>query len=187
MQGDFVPNNLHKLTLLVGVCSAFLVGYLLPRPCKVQSSEFSLVNSSLEDDVSAPIASSKLEIADISKIASYGSERYSCNTEFASDELTRLHRNSEKLQTHASKGDANRARTATIARKAAQAASAEAAFRICVKGMVPELLNEWDNRLKNHGSTSIIWDERSEIKVGGITLDVLESTADEIITSQQSM
>jgi len=69
----------------------------------------------------------------------------------AYEELTRLHKNKIILINKVAKGEANRARTATIQRKSDAATSGDLAFRHCVGAMMPELLAAWDNDVKKPG------------------------------------
>ena len=112
---------------------------------------------------------------------SMSSQAYVCDSRSAYSALTRLHKRNIDLQKK--KGaQANRDRTATIERKAHQASAAETAFRTCVKEMMPQLLEKWDGdlaqnriRFKHEG-----WDDRVEKKIGGISLEVLRQTAEEL-------
>lgn len=109
----------------------------------------------------------------------FSNRPFSCNAQLAFEELSQLHERRLKLAAHAARGDANRARTATIERKAGTAMSAENSFRSCVSNMMPELLNFWEEKnkeglLKNH------WDEKKEIENDGITVEELQQTAAEL-------
>lgn len=107
------------------------------------------------------------------------SNKFSCNARSAYEELTRLHFRRVSLDEHRKKGEANRARTATIQRKATAIDAAEGAFRRCLQLVVPDLLTEWEEKLaKKLVTATRIWDEKAEEKHHGITLDVLEETAD---------
>ncbi|CAL6334870.1 unnamed protein product [Bathycoccus prasinos] len=107
-----------------------------------------------------------------------GTESYSCNAARGYEELSRLHQRSIALTRRRDKGEANRDRTATIARKQSNAMAAENAFRGCLNGLMPELLTKWDEDLKSGRLKRNSWDDRSEKDIGGITYAVLEDTAD---------
>lgn len=103
---------------------------------------------------------------------------FSCNSAQAYEELTNLHKRAHSLTEHKKNGEANRARIATIERKAVAAQAAENAFRKCVNSMMPEVLQLWDDQFK-HGQINFkAWDDSSEKAIDGITLQVLEETAD---------
>ena len=98
----------------------------------------------------------------------------------AFDELTRLHRNAEKLREHEKRGEANRARLANVHRKAAAATSAESAFRKCVSSLMPELISLWDEKFELGQIDFRARNDSKEKKVDGITLQTLEETAKSI-------
>lgn len=107
------------------------------------------------------------------------SNKFSCNARSAYEELTRLHFRRASLDEHSDKGEANRARLATIQRKANAAGAAEGAFRSCLQLVVPDLLTEWEENLAKKSLTrKSTWDEKAEGSHHGITLDVLKNTAD---------
>ena len=120
-----------------------------------------------------------IDIKDITDQTS-SSQSFSCNTRRVLDELTRLHKISDMLESRRKRGEANRARTATIVRKAGQAQAAEASFRRCVGDMMPELLESWESDLKSNKLNLRRWDESAEQQVDGITFDVLRKTAEEL-------
>ncbi|CAL6334334.1 unnamed protein product [Bathycoccus prasinos] len=115
------------------------------------------------------------------EVYSMSSQAYACDSSSAYSALTRLRKRNIELQKK--KGaQANRDRTATVERKAHQASAAETAFRTCVKEMMPQLLEKWDSdlaqnriRFKHEG-----WDDRVEKKIGGISMEVLRQTAEEL-------
>ena len=113
-------------------------------------------------------------------LSSMSSQSFACNTRRAFDELTRLHRRSSELESRQRRGEANRARTATIVRKTGQARAAEASFRSCVKDMMPELLERWESDLKSNKLNFRKWDEFSEQLVDGVTLEDLQKTAGDL-------
>ena len=102
---------------------------------------------------------------------------YACNTLAAFEELTVLHARSLELDKWKVKGEANRARTATIERKAGNAHAAESAFRSCVQKLIPELLNEWENQSKQGKLKYYHTKHKME---NGFDLDVLKKTAIEV-------
>lgn len=118
-----------------------------------------------------------LNIENSMKLESFSEHQYACNTRGAYEELTNLHKRSKDLDEHKKRGEANRSRQATIVRKADAARAAEHAFRECVSTMMPELLNFWDESLKKGDLNFHTW---SEEKNNGITLALLEDTADTI-------
>jgi len=107
-------------------------------------------------------------------------QAFSCNTQRVLDELTRLHGISKMLVARNERGEANRARTANLARKTGQAQAAEASFRSCVRDMMPELLESWERDLNSNKLKPHNWDEIQEQQVDGITFEVLQSTAEEL-------
>ena len=112
----------------------------------------------------------------IQNLEEISSKPFSCDARGAFDELTSLYKHRIDLQARHKRGEANRARTATITRKTQQAEAAEGAFRICVQKMVPELLGIWDDMLKKNQL-----DLRNSNKFydkDGITMEVLKKTAD---------
>ena len=112
------------------------------------------------------------------------SQSFSCNTRRVLDELTRLHSISNMLEARRKRGEANIARTATIARKTGQAQAAEASFRRCVGDMMPELLERWESDLRSNKLKFSEWDEFAEKQVDGITFEVLRETAEELELDQ---
>ncbi|CAL6339270.1 unnamed protein product [Bathycoccus prasinos] len=65
-------------------------------------------------------------------------------------------------------------------RKAGQAHASESAYRDCVKSMMPELLELWDEKL-NHGQVNMRgWSDKNEKQVNGITLQELNNMADNL-------
>jgi hypothetical protein len=102
----------------------------------------------------------------------------SCNTRSAYEELTRLHSRREQLEQREKRGESNRARSATIIRKAQEARAAEGAFQACLRNTIPELLMVWNEDLKTN---SVRLKEASFNKLhdkDGVNLDVLQETAD---------
>ncbi|CAL6333917.1 unnamed protein product [Bathycoccus prasinos] len=110
------------------------------------------------------------------------SAKFSCNPYSAFERLSRLHKNRVRLDKKRKKGEANRARTATIVRKAGVADAEESAFRNCLQLVLPEVLEEWDQKAAN-SQLSVGWDEGSEKKISGITFTQLEESADELESS----
>ena len=112
-----------------------------------------------------------METADLSK------NPFSCNSMQAFEELTRLHVRAQKLREREKKGEANRARIATVHRKVTTAVAAENGFRNCVNDMMPEVLKLWDDKLKL-GRIKYGWDNDKEKAIDGITYQTLEKLAD---------
>ncbi len=106
-------------------------------------------------------------------------KKFACNAQSAFEELSRLHRKRNKLHEHELRGDANRARSQTIDRKANAAEAAETAFRTCIGVMMPELLEFWDDKKKRNQIHSK-WDDSRENAIDGVTFDTLEQTAEEL-------
>lgn len=121
----------------------------------------------------------KRKISDTNtRLQKFSANKFSCNSVQAYEELTNLHKIAHSLTEHKRKGEANNARRATIARKAASAQSAEQAFRKCVNSMMPEVLQLWDDKFKRGQIDFNSWDDSKERANDGITLQVLEETAD---------
>jgi len=111
---------------------------------------------------------------------SFSAREFACDTRRAYNELTRLHKRKIELRARQEAGEANRARIATINRKADEASAAESSFRSCIEGMIPELLERWDHDSANNKLNYNTWDESKEKSIEGITMDVLLQTAKEI-------
>ena len=124
-----------------------------------------------------------IDIKDITDLTS-SSQSFSCNTRRVLDELTRLHKISDMLESRRKRGEANRARSATIVRKEGQSKAAESSFRRCVGDMMPELLERWESDLNSNKLNLRKWDESAEQQVDGITFDVLRETAEELELDQ---
>ena len=107
-------------------------------------------------------------------------EKYSCNTLKAFEELTLLHERAKDLEEHRRRGEANLARKGTVERKATAALAAENSFRKCVGTMMPELLTEWENKVRKGDLSSRGWNDAKEERIGGITFSTLEETADSL-------
>jgi len=119
------------------------------------------------------------EISDTNtQLQDLSANQFSCNSAQAFEELTNLHKLAHSLAEHRKKGEANNARRATIERKATSAQAAENAFRKCVNSMMPEVLQLWDDKFKHGQIRFNAWDESKERANDGITLQVLEETAD---------
>ena len=106
------------------------------------------------------------------------SKPFSCNTRSAYEELTRLHSRREQLEQREKRGESNRARTATIIRKAQEAQAAEGAFRSCVRSTLPELLMIWDEDLRTNSVKLKDASFNRFLDKDGVNLDVLQETAD---------
>lgn len=106
-----------------------------------------------------------------------GSKEFSCNPRGAYEELTNLHYYRTKLEKHQKRGEANKARTATILRKVQQAEAAESAFRSCIQKTIPEVLKVWDGDLqkKSLRNAFLLYDKEQD--KNGIDLKVLQDTA----------
>ena len=120
-----------------------------------------------------------------SEISTLSEHQYSCNTLSAYEELTNLHSRAKELESKRKRGEANRARQATIERKANAASSAERAFRSCIATMVPELLSIWETKLKEGKLDLHSWNEVDEKSQAGITLLDLEGAADDLTSPIQ--
>lgn len=116
-----------------------------------------------------------VEKSNLSDIMLLGSKEYSCNTIGAFEELTQLHHRRVELDERRAKGEANRARTTSIERKAGSAHVAESTFRMCVQKLIPELLSVWDERVRNK---ELVYHHRKGKDTDEIDLDVLKQTAD---------
>ena len=101
---------------------------------------------------------------------------YACNTLGAFDELTALHQRSAELDKRKVKGEANRARTATMERKITSAHVAESTFRMCVQKLIPELLDVWDGQMKRN-ELPIQHTRKGHKEEDGIDLGDLENMA----------
>jgi len=120
----------------------------------------------------------------VSDLSNFGTAPFACNTQRAFETLTRLHTKRIKLDEHRLGGDANLAREGTIARKATAADAAENAFRDCMNVMMPELLNDWDEKSrKKEINIKRRWDEKKEEEIGGISFKDFEQTAAEMDTT----
>lgn len=113
-----------------------------------------------------------------SKALKLTSKEFSCNFVGALEELAKLHTRRVALEKHSNRGEANRVRIANMERKLGQARSAESAMRKCVKTTVPELLADWDERLKKNPKYGSRWNaENSELLSYGLTIQELEKAA----------
>jgi len=171
----------NPCTFLIVAVFCFLLGLFISDQARSCSSYLpqapELIGNSLEEDYSLTQKGDHFE----DPLNDIVSDKFSCNARSAYEELTRLHFRRVNLDEHRKKGDANRARIATIQRKATAADAAEGAFRSCVNLVLPELLTEWDEKLAKKAITSRkTWDDRAEESHHGITLDVLKETADAI-------
>lgn len=101
---------------------------------------------------------------------------YACNTLGAFDELTALHQRSAELDKRKVKGEANRARTATMERKITSAHVAESTFRMCVQKLIPELLDVWDGQMQRN-ELPIQHTKKGHKEEDGIDLGDLENMA----------
>ena len=110
----------------------------------------------------------------------FSSHQCAFNSGHVYSQLTQLHERSMDLQNRKRTGEANRARTATINRKAGQALSAEHAFRRCMQGMMPELLDRWDRDKEQHLLTYRGWSDEKKTSIGDITLSELMETAESL-------
>jgi len=109
-------------------------------------------------------------------INSFAAQKFACDPGRAYEELSRLQERSTVMDILKTK-QANRARTATMTRKASEARAAKGAFRSCVSLMMPELLTQWDSDFKEQ-KIHKKWSDRNEIEMDGITKEVLEKTAE---------
>jgi hypothetical protein len=106
-------------------------------------------------------------------------KEYACNTQGAFEELSILHARRLELERRKKNGEANRDRTATIARKYGNSLSAESSFRLCVQKMIPELLNSWDTALE-HNEISLKSPSKHKKESNEINIDVLRETAESL-------
>mmetsp|Transcript_6564 Transcript_6564/g.21888 ORF Transcript_6564/g.21888 Transcript_6564/m.21888 type:complete len:194 (+) Transcript_6564:804-1385(+) len=168
------PNLLSIFFYLgLGFLSGILVCHFdssMKDPAESSSGGAELLNAQFfsEQNERKPI----VEKSNLGEIMSLGSNEYSCNTVGAFDELTQLHQRSVALDERRAKGEANRARSATIQRKTGNAHVAESTFRMCVQKLIPELLSAWDERAKRK---DLVY---HHTEAGEVDLDVLKQTAD---------
>jgi len=102
--------------------------------------------------------------------------QYACNTIAAFEELTSLHGRTIYLEKRHKNGEANRDRSASIERKVGEARAAESSFRQCVKKMMPELLNSWDEKASKNELK--LTSKKHKEANNEINLQVLRETAD---------
>jgi len=117
---------------------------------------------------------------DKTNLLSLSEHQYACNPLNAFEELTLLHKKAKNLVDHRRRGEANLARQGTVERKATAAIAAENVFRKCVGVMMPELLTEWEDKLKRGDLTARGWNDLKEKRIDGITFSTLEETADSL-------
>ena len=172
---DLPGSTISLQLLLCGACS-FLLGMYFGKTiinCPITFCEnLSTPENPVSSDPQMPI---------VSDLTNYGSQAFACNTQRAFETLTTLHTRRIKLDDHRVRGDANLAREGTFARKATAADAAENAFRDCMNVMMPELLNDWDEKSgKKQIQFRKPWDEKKEQKIGGISFKDFEQTAAEM-------
>jgi hypothetical protein len=177
VQEQFACRSMDPVTkaLFFSICIvSFGIGFL-----------FGERNSAFLDEVAsckyAPFERSEESALTADKLMVMSAHQFSCNTELAYEELTKLHQTSARLKEHVKRGEANRDRTQTIIRKSLGAQKSEQSYRSCLEKMMPELLVVWDDDLKSgklrKGNK---WDDTKEETIGGITFKTLEETADAI-------
>jgi len=173
------PFEVTRLFFFASLIAAFLTGHILSSRCKIPKHMSSEGRNSCRDPVlKDPMFLQSQVDSDNLKVASLASKEFSCNSQFAFEELTRLHKRHQQLEAHLKKGEANRDRSAVILRKTGQARAAENAFRECMNSMMPELLSEWDALLESNKINFYAWDDKNEAEHNGITLEVLNEVAD---------
>lgn len=175
---DKTMHNLSALSFLL-ISLSFLCGYGFGLKFSTRNCPFSWEESIIRTETEPPNYESQ-EPFGSNNIMDIVAKPYSCNPVRALQELSALRKRHLSLVEHQKRGEANRARTATLQRKVAQAGSAEDAFRKCVNVMTPELLKEWDEASdKSFIKKNIpVWDEDAEKKIDGITFKELEKTAE---------
>jgi len=175
------PSSAVVMQLLLCIACSFLFGVYFGKT--IADSPRTICENSLLPESLDTYESQKMSID--SDFSNYGSAAFACNTQRAFETLTRLHMKRIKLDEHRVRGDANLAREGTISRKATAADAAENAFRDCMNVMMPELLNDWDEKSRTKQlNIRKQWDEQKEEKnTEGITFKEFELTAAEIENS----
>ena len=148
------------------------IGMYIRGECKVCEQNIILKN----EDCKKFSENSNADPLIMGSINTFAAHEFACDPGRAYEELSRLQKRSVDLESSKTK-QANRARTATMTRKAGEAGAAKAAFRSCVGLMMPELLVQWDSDFKGHKLHKGSWSARKETDIGGITKEVLEKTA----------
>jgi len=168
------------IQLLLCIACSFLFGLYLGKTVATSCPRTICESLPLPESL-VTNAPQKMPMVDRSN---YGSTAFACNTQRAFETLTRLHMKRIELDEHRVRGDANLAREGTIARKATAADAAENAFRDCMNVMMPELLNDWDEKSrKKEINIKRRWDEKKEEEIGGISFKDFEQTAAEMDTT----
>ena len=161
--------------VIFSIALSFILGLYVGKSVEscneAPSSSYKILNSRETLVDPAPVAD---------KLSQLSSLKFACNTQIAFEHLSELHIKRISLEEHRQRGDANRARIATIERKAAAAAAAEGAYRSCLNGMMPELLEHWDEQNRKNQISKGQWGERDEVSIGGITFDDLQRSAAEL-------
>lgn len=175
-----MERNYFQDVIILAVCLSLLVGsFLLGKRGAVSCNSIENVEHNYANKDSNVDKDLGL-VGEATDMSSMSSQSFACNARRAFDELTRLHSVRSDLEARQSRGEANRARTATIVRKTGQAKAAEASFRNCVKDMMPELFVRWESDLKSNKLNFRKWDEYSEELVGGISFEDLQKTAEDL-------
>ena len=173
---------LGHLKFMVCFALGVALGYYLRVPCPnspLPTTKLPIFpKSNIEPTYSTTSDSQSRSSKGFMELEELSSKPFSCNTRSAYEELTRLHSRREQLEQREKRGESNRARTATIIRKAQEARAAEGAFQACLRNTIPELLMVWNEDLKTN---SVRLKEASFNKLhdkDGVNLDVLQETAD---------
>ena len=159
-------------TFFVVALISLFIGMYIRGECKVCEQNILLKN----EDFKNFSENSNADPLIMGSINAFAAHEFACDPGRAYEELSRLQKRSMDLESSKTK-QANRARTATMTRKAGEARAAKAAFRSCVGLMMPELLAQWDSDFKGHKLYKGSWNARKEADTGGITKEVLEKTA----------
>ena len=173
---------LGHLKFMVCFALGVALGYYLRVPCPnspLPTTKLPIFPKSniepIYSTVSDPQSESSKGYMELEELSS---KPFSCNPRGAYEELTRLHSKREQLEKRQKGGESNRARTATIIRKAQEAQAAEGAFRSCVRSTLPELLMIWDEDLRTNSVKLKDASFNRFLDKDGVNLDVLQETAD---------
>ncbi len=166
------PQYPNITAIFVMLICSILIGIYIGAELKMcdQLTLPKIKNEVKEDSNDSEVATQEL-------LFSLAGQEFACDPLRAYEELSRLRKKATDLSLAENK-QANNARNAVVARKSAQAAAAQVAFRTCVDLMMPELLQKWDKDFKEHRVSFRGWSEKRETDMGGITKETLEETAD---------
>ena len=171
--------------LVVGFCAGYSFSHVWKEPTRELKSCLSSEPMYLQKENHDGTSSKEWAVGNDQSLESLSARQYSCNSLAAFEKLTHLHHQTIYLEDRQKRGESNRARTATIIRKAGQARAAESAYRDCVSSMMPELLDLWDEKAKHGQVNTGGWSEKNEKEVtNGITMKELNSMADMLDASE---